>query len=73
MPLAYVPGERARKGHANPSGPGHFSFPYRELYRLHQPQRATLFRSVAGPIGGGFSPDGGGPGGAGVAPGGPPP
>jgi hypothetical protein len=26
---AYVPGERARKNHATPSGPGHFSFSYR--------------------------------------------
>jgi hypothetical protein len=34
---------------------------------------ANLLPIVAGPVGGGFSPDGGGPGGSGVAPGGPPP
>ena len=31
------------------SGPGHSPFPYRELYRLHPPQRAPLFRRVARP------------------------
>jgi hypothetical protein len=67
--LAYVPGKRARKGRANPSGPGHGLFAYRGISRLYPPQRASLFRLAAGPMGGGFSPDGGGPGGSGVAPG----
>ena len=42
-----------RKNHATPSGPGHCPFAYRELYQLHPPQGAPLFRRVAGPIGGG--------------------
>jgi hypothetical protein len=39
MALAHVPGERVRKGHANPFGAGHFL--YRGMYSLHQPHSAV--------------------------------
>jgi hypothetical protein len=71
MALALVPGERARMGHANPFGAGHFL--YRDIFSLHQPHSAVTPHS--GRVGGRvvFPRTGEGRGVAGVAPGGPPP
>jgi hypothetical protein len=62
-PLAYVPGERARKGRANPTGRGMVH----SLCGAFIPyvRRKERFYSAGwqGQRLGGFSPDGGGPGG----------
>jgi hypothetical protein len=42
MFFAYVPGERARKKHATPSGPGHGSFAMRGIYRLYAAKSAVI-------------------------------
>jgi hypothetical protein len=62
MFFAYAAVSAAQKPRHPLRGPGHGQFANRRLYRFHQGQMQLYSLRVAGPVGGGFSPDGGGPG-----------
>jgi hypothetical protein len=57
MVFAYAAVSAAQKPRHPLRGPGHFLFANRRLYRLYQGQMQLYSLRVAGPVGGGFSPE----------------